>query len=251
MLVIGVYFFHKPLGWAVWQSVHAAPLAVALNGTDPALRFAIGNYYFGGGAYDTKKAESYFRAALALNPSMGGPHYQLARIYFIRGNFSAATREINKELELYPEYGRSHYVRGLIYGYSGRLAEAETEFKAFLAWKPQSWAGNNDLAWIYFQEGKYAEARDAARAGLAIDSNNPWLLNSLGVALLNTDDKNGAKEAFEKALAILETKTEREWGAAYPGNDPAIYGKGLSKMKESIQGNLRLLDAGDSNDAAS
>ena len=207
--------------------------------------FEIGNYYFGGGAYDLQKAENYFRAALFLNPSLRGAHYQLARVYFIRGDFTAAEVEINKELELYPEFGRSHYVRGLIYGYSGRLALAETEFKAFLAWKPESWAGNNDLAWIYFQEGKYREARDAARAGLKVDPANPWLLNALGVALLNTNDKKGAKEAFTQALNVLNNMNEADWGRAYPGNDPGIYAQGYAQMKSSLEQNLQLLGAVD------
>ncbi len=207
--------------------------------------FERGNYYYGGGAYDTAKAEKYFRAALALDPMLQGPHYQLARIYFVQGDFYTAENEINKELDLHPDFKRSYYVRGLIYGYSGRLAEAEADFKQFLKWMPDSWAGNNDLAWIYFQEGKYAEAHDTARVGLTIAPENPWLLNALGVALLNLDDKKGAKEAFTKALAVIGSMNEKDWGVAYPGNDPSIYGEGFSKMKVSIQQNLQLLAAVD------
>ncbi|MDI9355336.1 MAG: hypothetical protein QM532_04205 [Cyanobium sp. MAG06] len=36
--------------------------------------------------------------------------------------------------------------------------------------------------------------------------------------------------------------TERDWGVAYPGNDPAIYSKGLEAMKKSINDNLKLLE---------
>ncbi len=249
--VAGVTFistrrFQESFGWFAWNSLHSESLATTLNKTDPTLFFDIGNYYFGEGAYDLKKAETFFRKSLALDPELQGSHYQLARIYFILSDFYTAEIEINAELELHPEFGRSHYVRGLIYGYSGRLKEAEAEFIEFLKWKPDSWAGNNDLAWIYFQEGKYAAARDIARAGLEIAPNNPWLLNSLGVALLNTDDKAGAKEAFTKALALLNSMTEANWGAAYPGNNPGVYGEGLSQMRKSIQKNLTLLDGVDS-----
>ena len=198
-------------GMFVWEHMHQAGLATTLSPYDANLRFVIGNYYFGDGAYDTKKAEGYFRDTLALNPNFEGPHYQLARIYFIRGNFSGARDEINAEISLHPDFRRSYYVRGLINGYSGRLADAESDFKIFLLWKPNSWAGNNDLAWIYFQEGKYIEARDTAREGLTIAPHNPWLLNSLGVVLLNTDDKKGAEDAFLKARATLEIMTEKDW----------------------------------------
>ncbi len=237
-------------GRFVWQQLHAGMLASVLSPSDPNLFFDMGNYYFGGGAYDLKKAEAYFRKALTLDPSMEGPHYQLARVYFIRSDFPDALAEINAELALHPDFGRSYYVRGLIYGYSGQLAKAEADFKAFLAWKPESWAGNNDLAWIYFQEGKYAEARDTARTGLKIEPNNPWLWNSLGVALLNMDDKKGAKEAFAKALSILATMSEASWGAAYPGNNPDIYTEGFLKMKSSLEENMRLLSTGDTGSAS-
>jgi tetratricopeptide (TPR) repeat protein len=225
----------------VWGHYHADKVALMFDGADADLLFTIGNYYFGEGSYDAKKAERYFQGALKLDPSLEGPHYQLARVYFVQSEFIDALREINEEIELHPNFGRSHYVRGLIYGYTGRLSDAESEFRAFLAWKPNSWAGNNDLAWVYFQDGKYTQARDTARAGLKIEPNNPWLLNSLGVALLNTNDKKGAKESFTKALAALSSMTEQEWGAAYPGNDPNIYDDGFSKMKISIQENLNLL----------
>lgn len=243
IIFLSTYTYRQPLGWFTWKNFHMESVATAMNGNDPQLFFDIGNYYFGGGAYDTEKAETYFRKALELDPTLAGPHYQLARIYFVRGDFYPAEIEIHKELELYPDFGRSYYVRGLIYGYSGRLPEAEADFEAFLEWKPESWAGNNDLAWIYFQEGKYAEARDTARAGLKIAPDNPWLLNSLGVALLNLRDEKGAKEAFIKALAVIGSMSEKDWGNAYPGNNPSIYGDGLDAMKASIERNLALIAA--------
>jgi tetratricopeptide (TPR) repeat protein len=208
---------------------------------NPDAAFDSGNYYFGGGAYDLNKAEKYYKKTLELDSNYAGANYQIARIYFIRGQFNMALTYINKEIELYPDFKRSLYVRGLIYGYSSRLAEAEEDFKDFLRWKPESWAGHNDLAWVYFQEGKYEEARDTALAGLVIMPNNPWLLNSLGVALLNLGDKDGAKQAFNGALKIVGSMNENSWGAAYPGNDPAIYEGGYAKMKESMEANLKLL----------
>ena len=242
LLALG-YFFRGPLGWAVWRSTHSASVATALNGTDPELLFSIGNYYFGEGAYDTQTAERYFQQVIRIDPMREGPHYQLARVYFINGDFASAHAQIQTELALHPDNKRSYYVRALIYGYRGELEKAEADFKEFLKWKSDGWAGWNDLAWIYFQEGKYEEARDAVRSALVRYPDNPWLLNSLGVALLNTNDQEGAKESFIKALSKLASMTEKEWGIAYPGNDPAVYREGFSKMKESVQENFELLTA--------
>jgi tetratricopeptide (TPR) repeat protein len=255
------------MGMSLWTYTRIAPLAALVSPHDAELQFAIGNYYFGGGlpatparashaggpwssaqegAYDIKKAQGYFEKALEIDPNIAGAHYQLGRTYFIQSAFYDALREINKELEMHPDFKRSYYMRGLIYGYTKRYAEAERDFKEFLQWKPESWAGNNDLAWIYFQEGKYKDARDTALVGLVIAPNNPWLLNSLGVALLNLGEKQEAMDAFTKTLTILNSMSPKDWGAAYPGNNPKIYDEGLSKMKESVEANMRLLDSVDS-----
>ncbi|HEY4513897.1 MAG TPA: tetratricopeptide repeat protein [Candidatus Paceibacterota bacterium] len=207
--------------------------------------FNLGNNYFGNGRYDIEKAQEYFDEAVALDSELMGVHYQLARTYFIQSNFDDALGEINKEIELYPDFKRSYYVRALIYGYSGKLQEAEEDFKTFLEWKPDSWAGHNDLAWIYFQEEKFNEASDAAKSGLQYSPNNPWLLNSLGVSLMNLGDEAGAKEAFEKALAVVNSMSPQDWGSAYPGNDPILYHKGLSAMRSSVAANLSRLGSGE------
>jgi len=215
------------------------------DGNDASVLFEAGNRHFSSEAYDIDRAKEYFKEALKIDPEFPGVHYQLARVYFIESNFYDALLEINKEIELHPDFKRSYYVRGLIYGYTQKFSEAESDFKTFLEWKPDSWAAHNDLAWIYFQEGKFKEARDTARAGLKVSSDNPWLLNSLGVAQLNLGERKGAKEAFEKALEIINRMSPDAWGSAYPGNDPAIYAEGFTKMKESIEENLTLLSAKD------
>src|SRR3989338_315442 len=115
---------------------------------DPKLEMQTGNYYFNGGAYDLEKAEEAFKRALRADPKILWGHYQLARIYFVKGEKEKALKEINKELEANPANLRSLYVRGLINGYSGDLKNAEEDFRRFTLWAPKEWAGYNDLAWI-------------------------------------------------------------------------------------------------------
>jgi tetratricopeptide (TPR) repeat protein len=231
------------LGMSLWSYTKIASLATLVSPNDAALQLAIGNYYFGGGAYNTEKAEKHYREALELDQQLQGPHYQIARIYFVRGDFYPALKEINRELELHPDFKRSYYVRGLIYGYSDMLSEAEADFIEFLKWKPDSWAGNNDLAWIYFQGGKYKEAAEAARAGLKIAPDNAWLLNALGVALLNEGKLVEARKSLTAALVSANAMTLADWGGSYPGNNPSVYGDGLEAMKASIGRNLELIAA--------
>ena len=238
-----IYLYHDQLARFVWRQFHFENVALTLDRSDPQLFFDVGNYYFGGGAYDIGRAEYYFKKSLDINPEIDGAHYQIARIYFIRGDFYTALDEINKEIELHPDFKRSYYVRGLIYGYSGRLKEAENDFKEFLKWKPESWAGHNDLAWVYFTKGDYKNSAATAREGLKYVPNNAWLLNSLGVALLNEGNLAEAEKVLTDALAYASAMTPADWGRSYPGNNPSVYGDGLDAMKASIERNLALIAA--------
>ena len=242
IFIVGYVLFSSPdRGMMVWSYTHLDAFAVSISPRDAQLRFAIGDYYFGNGAYDLKKAERYFRDAVVLDPRLEVSHYQLARIYFINSNFSSALAEVNTEINLFPDFKRSYYVRGLIYGYMNKPDKAVSDFKTFLEWKPESWAGHNDLAWVYFMKGDYKNSAKTAREGLVYSPNNVWLLNSLGVALLNMKNLDEAEKTLTKALADADAMTSADWGVAYPGNNPATYVDGLDAMKASIERNLALI----------
>ena len=204
--------------------------------------FNMGNHFFGGGAYDLAKAEKYYDKVVQINPELPRLNYQMARLEFIRGDFFSAISHINKEIELFPEYKRSHYVRGLVYGFKGNYDLAISDFKEFLIWKPESWAGHNDLAWLYFQKGDIKAVESQARLGLEYNPNNPWLENIYGVALLNLERKEESRLALKSSLENFERIGPKEWGGAYPGNDPRIYKKGYEETLKAIRENLSLAE---------
>src|SRR3989344_3285610 len=241
ILIAVVVQKRNEMSTALWDTLGCEICVFYLRPDDPQLFFAMGNRYFGGGAYDVDRAQGYFEKSLEIDPKIAGAHYQLARIYFIRGDFYTALNEINKEIELYPDFKRSYYVRGLIYGYAKQPDKATADFKEFLKWKPESWAGHNDLAWVYFMKGDYKNSAETAREGLVSSPNNVWLLNSLGVALLNEGKLTEAKEALTKAQTAAEAMTLADWGKSYPGNNPSVYGDGLDAMRASIKRNLALI----------
>ena len=201
-----------------------------------------GNYYFNGGAYDLEKAGRAFQRAVRIEPGILWGHYQLARIYFVKGDSAKAIEEINLELKYNPENLRSLYVRGLIYGFGKNFTEAEEDFRRFTLWAPKEWAGYNDLAWILVSRGKYEETKNVLTSALAKvprAESNPWLLNSLGVAQLNLKENKEARISFEKAKQLLGVMTLEEWRRAYPGNDPMVAEGGLRAFLEAVEENLQ------------
>jgi tetratricopeptide (TPR) repeat protein len=202
--------------------------------------FTLGNYYFSEKNYQLDRAEKFFQGALKIKENYPGAHYQLARIYFLRGNFGSARKEIDAELTAYPDFKRSFYVRGLINGYAGRFPEAVKDFENFLRWKPSSWAAHNDLAWVYFQVGDFDKVLELANDGLRYAPENPWLLNTKGLALYNLNRGAEAKEYLTKALEKTEKLAPDDWKRAYPGNDPNFSAVGLQQMLSAIKANLAI-----------
>jgi len=242
LLVTGVFCTKAKLALFVWKTVPVPALALALDSHNPVLLRDIGNFYFSSEHYDIQKAEKYFKEAIEVDVTIPLVHYQLARVHFINGEFIPAIKEIDKEIELYPNYKRSFYVRGLVYGYLDNFDRAASDFQTFLEAYPNSWAGHNDLSWIYFKKGDFISARDVAQKGLQHYPDNPWLLNSLGIALLNLEQGEEAKRVFEESLKHFENLDTGSWGRAYPGNNPKIYSEGLHQTKDSVMFNMSLLE---------
>src|SRR3989344_7320430 len=245
VVFVSIYTGRDSLASFVWQKYGWADAALALNRNDAALATRIGNHFFNAdneGVYDRALAKRHYQRALEIDAKALEPLYQLARIDFLRGDFAYALEKADHIAADYPDFKRLHYLRGLIHGYAGNLEKAEADFLAFLEWDPQSWAGHNDLAWVYFKKGDFANVERAAHVGLKSDPNNPWLLTSLGVALLNQGRKTEARAVLSEAENAAEKLTEADWHRSYPGNDPRWANRGIAEMREAIRSNLGLAE---------
>ncbi|MDO8561019.1 MAG: tetratricopeptide repeat protein [bacterium] len=245
VVIFSFFLSRDSLARFAWQKYHSANLAFFLDHGDADLALKIGNYYFNvykDGVYDLNKAKKYFNKALEIDPKTPDAWHQLARIDFLKGDFTLALEKINKQIEIHGDsFMASFYIRGLIEGYAGDFDQAEKDFKKFIEWDRQNWAALNDLAWIYFKKGDYKNAENMAEIGLKIAPQNPWLLTVFGVSMLNQNQKEEAKKAFIQAKINANLLTEADWHKAYPGNDPKSAGKGLESMKKIIESDLSLI----------
>lgn len=229
---------------AAWEQYRWPRVALVIS-RDAELAMQIGNYYFGGPAYDLAVAERAYRKAVAIEPGILWGHYQLARIHFMRREYEDALQKVALELEHNPENLRSLYIRGLMYAFRdqpGDLGRAEDDFRRFTQWVPKEWAGYNDLAWVLSKQGKYAEAKTAIEAAFREvpgDESNPWLWNSLGAAELNLGNYREATSAFKRAQDLAQGLSEASWRQAYPGNNPADAASGIQAFKDAIAENLQ------------
>jgi tetratricopeptide (TPR) repeat protein len=214
--------------------------------------FDVGQYFFNhddapGGAYDLGKAQLFYERAIAENPRVNNQvWYQSGRVDFIQGNFDAALSKFQKQQEYFgDEIPNVYYMTGLTYAYRARVTgseedwlRAEADFQKAVSFFPDTPWPYVDLAWVYFSQGKFEEMSPLLEKGLSYESNNPWLLNMYGLALLNTGSKALAHEYFLFAEEMAEKVTVEEWGRSYPGNSPALWEEGLHEFRSLIKKNI-------------
>jgi tetratricopeptide (TPR) repeat protein len=243
-----LYALKEPVSVLLWSKFRITLVGYVYADT-PEVQLMIGQHYFGFERYHLPRAEFWFRRAVSAGEEFAPAHWWMARLYFVQGKLFSAERHATRAVELDPEEPRVYYLRGLINGYNNNLSPAIADFKHYVEIFPSMWAGYNDLAWLYFKKGDYEAARDIARSGLEKTSypygDNPWLLNSYGVAEMNLGNAEKAISALKRADIAAREMTPSRWGAAYPGNDPKDYAKGLSAFRLSIQQNLAILEEGE------
>lgn len=242
-LLVGNGFIAKML-WA--NGFKSAAYYVNFSNHQVALNEA--TYYFGGGTYDVKKAKEAYKLALRLDPATPLAHYQLARIYFVEGDYATALQEINTELITNPQNLRALYVRGLIEMTQADLQNAENDFRRFIAWAPTEWGGYNDLAYVQAKAGKYAKSEQTIQeAMLRVPhaEDVPWLWNSLGLAQLNQFKYREAAASLKNALELANKLTVEEWRRAYTANDPKGDTESVEAFRKAIENNLKAAEAGE------
>ncbi len=193
--------------------------------------------------YDLKRAEMWFEEALRLDPTLRGVHHQLARVSFLKGDFTKAMERINTEINLPsgPISPSSYYIRGLIEGYMGNYANSANDYEKYLESDPNNWAALNDLAWVLLKGQKFEEAADVTARGLKYSPDNPWLLNSSATAFFELGRYDEALAQATKAQSAVAGLSEKQWLTAYPGNDPRVARTGIATFQKAVGDNIHAI----------
>lgn len=195
------------------------------------------------GAYNAEATEYFFIRTSILDPEHPYVLHELARVAFLKSNFSEALRLITTQIEKHGDtISSSFYVKGLIEGYMGRYDDAAKSYELFLKYQPKNWAALNDYAWVLLKAERFEEAHEAVEQGLKNFPDNPWLLNSGAIALGEMGDTKRALAEARAALSAFEKIGEKDWLIAYPGNDPKTAVDGLATFKKALLDNIHTLE---------
>lgn len=193
--------------------------------------------------YDINRAKTFFLLAVRSNPELPYIHHELARIYFLKGNYQSALAEINIQISAQGDnVSSSYYVRGLIEGFMGNYPASIKDYAHYIKIDPYDWAAINDYAWVLLKYNRPVDALTITNIAVTYFPNNPWILNTNATARYETGDIAGARIKIEAAQNALQTLTQATWLRAYPGNDPAIAQAGINSFKKSVQNNMHTIE---------
>jgi tetratricopeptide (TPR) repeat protein len=106
-------------------------------------------------------AETEFQTALAdTNYPAAGPYFNLARVYYLKGNYEEARALAKKSMMLSPKEVGPRLLYGLSLQRLGRLDEASTVYHDLLVLAPANSDACYYLGEILIQQGKPCEARE-------------------------------------------------------------------------------------------
>lgn len=200
--------------------------------------------------YDIKRAEFYLLKAFEFDSQYPNVQHQLARIAFLKGEFSRALARVNLEIEQNPNHTPSaYYLRGLIYGYMGNYDAAISDYKNYLESDPTNWAALNDYAWVLLKEGRFVDASNTTAGALSLWPENPWLLNTHAISLYELGSFDAALVHSEAAARFVKMVSIQDWLRAYPGNDPKSAESGIHTLQESIMNNMHMIQVAVQNHA--
>jgi|GEM_PF-1620127 len=151
---------------------------------------------------DLTGAQEAQEKAIALAPSMPGPHMQLSLICNQLGDTARAILKAQDAIARKDDnpYFYSHL--GILLRNSGDLAGAQEAQEKAIALAPSMPGPHIQLSYIFNQLGDAARAIQKAHDALARHDDNPHFYAHLGNLLRSNGDLAGAKEAQEKAIAL-------------------------------------------------
>jgi len=120
--------------------------------------------------WDYQKAESFYQAALALNPNYATAHQWYADFLARMERFDEAITYINQALQLDPLSAVKNYACGLIFYLAGFYDKALVKFKESLKLEPEFPIVRFQLFLCHFQKGLMTEAIDEYQKVLVNDS---------------------------------------------------------------------------------
>ncbi|WP_277051859.1 type IV pilus biogenesis/stability protein PilW [Zestomonas thermotolerans] len=131
-------------------------------------------------------------------------YIQLGLGYLRQGETGKAKVPLKKALELDPSSVDAHAALGLVFQVELEPQLADQHFRRALSIDPRDTRVRNNYGSFLFEQGRYPEALEQFR--LASEDNlyseRSWVFENLGMTALKMNDREQARQYFERALRL-------------------------------------------------
>jgi tetratricopeptide (TPR) repeat protein len=168
-----------------------------------------------GDTYDQLKqpaeALSQYQIAVQINPGYFRAQYSLANLLLKEGDFAGAETHYRACVAADPERAEGHYQLAAVLMSEGKVAESCQEYRRALQISPDWVEALNNLAWSLAtqKEARYRNGGEAVELALRAVSltktNNPGVLDTLGVAYAESGQFRKALDTVSQALPLIHS----------------------------------------------
>ncbi len=198
----------KEARW-VEKGQQACQRAVAEDSELAEGHICLGTLYNGTGKY--QEAAGEFQRALESQPTSDDAYRGLAAAYESLGRLAEAERTYQRAIQVRPNYWAGYSWLGSFYYKQGRYAEAAEVFQQVVTLAPDNARGYSNLGAMYYLQGKTDEAIAAYEKSLAIRPNFRAASNLGTFYFYHRQDYARAAKAYEQALELNDSQYEL-WG---------------------------------------
>ena len=161
--------------------------------------------------FDYASAETAFREALAIEPTLALARLNLAIALLYSGNVAGAIDEAGRAVKELPDAPQAAYVLGLAARADNRLEDAVRAFNRVLALDADDTGARIHLAQMHLQERRYGEALSLAQEALSAEPYNVTAAYTAALALTRA----GKTDEGQRAMQQFEDLRDSPYGVTY------------------------------------
>lgn len=169
---------------------------------DPELAVALG---LGLADDDIEQGRAFLREARTRWPGHAELVYRLGILHERQGDRAAALDKMEETIRVDPDHADALNFLGYSLAEVGRdLERAEQLIRRAVELKPQAGYILDSLGWVLFQQGRAEEALPWLEEALALEGEDPVILEHIGDARAVLGRDEAAREAYRQALEIVD-----------------------------------------------
>jgi len=165
---------------------------------------------------NTDQAIAELQTAVRQRPGYVPAHYELARAYWVKGDFPSAGGEFKRVIELNPKDERAYFYLGMAYLEQKRPQPARETFSQLLRMNPSSPDAHFGLGEVSSTEQKYPEAIEEFKLTAQLEPDYNSVYQEMGLAQAQLKLYDEAIASFLKQQKSEDNpETENALASAY------------------------------------